>query len=42
MVGLELFKININYEYNFSMGGVNVAYKLRNQHHFDLLLQNFK
>ena len=42
MVRLEFLRLNINDECNFSMGGVNVAYKLRNQYHFDLLLQNFK
>ena len=41
MVRLELLRLNITYEYNYSMGDIDVVYKLRNQYHFEYWLQNF-
>ena len=40
MVRLELLRLNITYDYNYSMGNINVVYKLRNQCHFEYWLPN--
>ena len=42
MLRLEFLRLNINYEYNFSVGGIDVSDKLRNQYHFDYCPNNFK
>ena len=42
MERLDFLRLNINDEYNFSMGDVDVADQLRNQYLFDHFLWKFK